>query len=246
MRGIILIPVLVVLAGVLCADDNAPIVAQNPIAVESALVALPLPASQLAAEVPPPLPRRLFGFVPNYRAEQDSPEYHPLTSWQKFKIAEKDSFDWPNYFVLAGYAMQTQVAVHGWHGPGVGKTFAGFYARSFGDQLIGNYVTEAVLPVLLHEDPRFFRSGQGTARLRSWRAIRQVLVTRTENGRERFNYSEVVGNSAVTAITGLYYPGSRSLGVGAERVALQLGNDAVTNLLTEFWPDIKHHFHRLH
>ena len=34
--------------------------------------------------------------------------------------------------------------------------FAKFYARSVGDQIIGSYLTEAILPSLLHEDPRFF------------------------------------------------------------------------------------------
>ena len=101
-----------------------------------------------------------------------------------------------------------------------------------------------MLPALLHEDPRFFRSGQGPVAGRAWHAVRQVLVTRTENGHERFNFSEVVGNSAVAAITSLYYPDNRSLGAGAERVTLQLGNDALSNLLTEFWPDIKRRIHR--
>jgi len=189
--------------------------------------------------------KRLFGVLPNYRAEQDSPEYKPLKAWEKFKIAERDTFDWPNFPMMAGFALQTQIAEKGWHGAGMGRSFAEYYARSFGDALIGNYMTEALLPSLLHEDPRFFRSGVGPVWKRAYKAARQVLVTRTENGHERFNFSEVLGNSAVVAVTSIYYPDSRRLGPGATRVGLQIGNDVISNLLTEFWPDVKRHLQPL-
>ena len=145
--------------------------------------------------------KRLFGVLPNYRADDEKAEYKPLKTWEKFKIAERDTFDWPNYFLNAGFALQNEIAEKGWHGTGMGKNFAEFYGRSFADAFIGNYVTEAVLPTLLHEDPRFFRSGVGPVWKRAYRAARQVLVTRTENGKERFNFSEVLGNSIVVGVT---------------------------------------------
>jgi hypothetical protein len=183
--------------------------------------------------------KRLFGVLPNYRADQETADYKPLQVWEKFKIAEKDTFDWPNFPLMAGFAMQTQVAQNGWHGKAFGRTFAEYYARSFGDAFIGNFITEAAMPSLLHEDPRFFRSGVGSVWRRAYKAARQVLVTRTENGGQTFNYSEVVGNSIVVAITSAYYPDSRRLGPASERVGLAIGNDVVSNLLTEFWPDVK-------
>lgn len=196
------------------------------------------------------LDKRLFGVIPNHRAEQESTDYRPLKAWEKFKIAERDTFDWPNFPLMAGFALQTQIAEKGWHGRAMGRTFAQYYARSFADGLIGNYITEAVLPSLLHEDPRFFRSGTGTVWKRAFKATRQVFVTKTENGKPCFNFSEVVGNAAVVAATSLYYPDSRRLGPGLERVGLQIGNDMISNLLTEFWPDVKRHMqpllHRRH
>jgi hypothetical protein len=52
----------------------------------------------------------------------------------------------------------------------------------------------------------------------------------------------------VVALTSSYYPDSRSVGEDAERLGMALGNDAISKLMTEFWPDIKrrlrfgHHF----
>ena len=97
------------------------------------------------------------------------------------------------------------------------------------------------MPSLLHEDPRFFRSGIGPVWKRAYKAARQVVVTRKENGHESFNFSEVLGNAAVVAVTSIYYPDSRRLGPGATRIGLQVGNDVVSNLLTEFWPDVRRH-----
>ena len=189
--------------------------------------------------------KRLFGVIPNHRAEQASAEYKPLKTWEKFKLAERDTFDWPNFPLMAGFALQTQIAEKGWHGKAVGRNFAEYYARTFGDALIGNYVTEALVPSLLHEDPRFFRLGVGPVWKRAYKAARQVLVTRKEDGREGFNFSEVLGNTAVVAATSLYYPDARRLRPASTRVGLQIGNDVISNLLTEFWPDVKRQMLRL-
>lgn len=183
--------------------------------------------------------KRLFGAVPNYRAADEPEVYKPLTVSQKFKIAERDTFDWPNLFLMAGFAMQTQIAEKGWHQAGFGRNFGEYYGRTFGDALIGNYVTEAVMPTLFHEDPRFFRSGIGTVWNRAYRAARQVAVTRSTDGHLRFNCSEFFGNATVVAATSLYYPGERRLAPSAERLGMVIGNDMMSNLLTEFWPDVK-------
>jgi hypothetical protein len=190
--------------------------------------------------------KRLFGVIPNYRAEQTWGTYQPLTTTQKYHIARSDSFDWPNYFLLAGYAVQSQVVSGGFSHNGGAAGFAKFYARSLGDQIIGSYVTEAILPSLLHEDPRFFRLGTGTFWHRSSYATSRVFITRMDNGKARFNVSELAGNAGVVAVTALYYPDSRSATAGVERYGMQLGNDAISNLLTEFWPDLRRHLRFQH
>ena len=150
-----------------------------------------------------------------------------------------DSFDWPNFPLLAGYALESQVAAGGFSHNGGLTGFAEYYARGFSDQIIGSYVTEAILPSLLHEDPRYFRLGTGTFWHRTYYAATRIFVTRKDDGSTGLYYSELVGNIGVDAITTWYYPNSRSIPLNAERYALQLGNDAVSNILTEYWPDIK-------
>jgi hypothetical protein len=198
------------------------------------------PALELAQPELDPVSKRLFGVIPNYRADQLSPTYKPLTTAEKYKIAHDDSFDWPNFPLLVGYTLQAQVASGGFKHNGGLTGFGEFYARGAGDQVIGSYLTEAILPGALHEDPRFFRIGTGTFFHRIYYAASRVIVTRKDDGHTGFYISEVIGNMGVVAVTSLYYPASQTAARGAERYAMQLGNDAVSNILTEFWPDIKH------
>ena len=189
--------------------------------------------------------KRIFGVIPNHRATQDSADYKPLKTWEKFKLAERDTFDWPNFPLMMGFALQTQIAEKGLHGKAFGRNFAQYYGRTFADGIIGNYITEALVPSLLHEDPRFFRSGIGPVWKRAYKAARQVAVTRKEDGKPGFNFSEILGNTAVVAATSLYYPDARRLGPAATRVGLQIGNDVLSNLMTEFWPDVKRQIQHL-
>lgn len=207
------------------------------------------PAPPSALEIAPdpglklltlPNQKRLFGVIPNYRADNLRTEYIPLSTAEKFKIAKSDSFDWPNYLLLVGFAAQSQMAEGGFkHGAAAG--FGKFYARSVGDQIIGSYVTEAILPTLFHEDPRFFRVGTGSLGSRAFHAMYSVVVSKRDNGTMGFSYSEVLGNASVVAATTLYYPDSRSASSGLGRLGMALGNDVISNLLTEFWPDVKRH-----
>lgn len=188
---------------------------------------------------PEPVSNRLFGVIPNYRAAETLETYKPLTKREKYHIAFEDSFDWPNFFLLAGYAAQSQIAAGGFHHSGGLPVFGEYYARGFSDQIIGSYVTDAILPSLLHDDPRYFRLGTGTFWHRTYYAASRIFVTRRDNGTSRFNITEIAGNIGVDAITTWYYPDSQSASEGLERFGMQLGNDAISNILTEFWPDIK-------
>jgi hypothetical protein len=213
-------------------------VANQPVPDSAVPLAQP-PAAKASQPEPAPVSKRLFGMIPNYRADQTSDSYQPLTVAQKFKIAREDSFDWPNFPLLVGYTLQAQVAAGGFRHNGGMEGFGEYYARGFADQVIGSYVTEAILPSLLHEDPRYFRLGAGTFVHRVANATAHVFITRGDNGKTRFFASEVLGNAAVAAIGSTYYPNSGSPSEISEHYGLQLGNDAVSNILTEFWPDIR-------
>jgi len=128
-------------------------------------------------------------------------------------------------------------------GQGV-KGYAKRIATSYADQAVGNLMTEAIFPSLLHEDPRYFRRGAGSGS--NWHrvgyAITRVMVVRTDKGTWRFNYSEWLGNGASVAASNLYYPSdTRNVTDNVQKLGLQIGTDAISQVLKEFWPDWKRH-----
>jgi len=188
--------------------------------------------------------KRAYGILPNYRTVEGNEEVQPLTVQRKFWIAAKDSFDYPVYFVTAGFAGLSQIENSN---PSFGQGMKGYalrYAAAYGDQVIGNMMTEGVFPSLLHEDMRYYRRGKGGRLERTFYALTCILVTRTDAGGTRFNFSEVAGNSAAVAISNAYNPDIRSLPENFEKLGVQLGADALSNLLKEFWPDVKRKLHR--
>jgi hypothetical protein len=183
--------------------------------------------------------KRAFGFVPNYKTADASVPYHPITPKQKMTIAAQDSFDWTLSLVAAGYAGLGQLTNQN---PSLGQGLEGYgnrFVRGYADQILGNVVVEGAMPILTREDPRYFRRGQGTFWSRVGYATSRIIVTRTDRGGTEFNYSEVVGNSIAVGISDEYYPANRSLGANAQKLTFQLATDAVSNVLKEFWPDVK-------
>jgi hypothetical protein len=167
----------------------------------SAISEQPLPEKQQPTLGP--VSKRLLGVVPNNRADQIRDTYTPLTTAEKFHIARSDSFDWPNYFLLAGLATESQLAAGGFSHSGGITGFGEAYSRSLGDQIIGSYVTEAILPSLLHEDPRYFRVGSGTFLRRAGYATSRIFVTRMDEGYNRFIRVWVIAMGFASAAGGV-------------------------------------------
>jgi len=204
------------------------------------------PAEEPAALRPgtEPIDKRIFGVLPNYRTADGSAPFVSITTKRKFVIASKDSFDYPVYLLSAAFAGLYQLEDQDpSFGQGV-KGYAKRIATSYADQAVGNLMTEAIFPSLLHEDPRYFRRGAGSGS--NWRrvgyAITRVMVVRTDKGTWRFNYSEWLGNGASVAASNLYYPSdTRNVTDNVQKLGLQIGTDAISQVLKEFWPDWKRH-----
>jgi len=200
--------------------------------------ASPLSAAPPATS-PPVSDKRIFGVLPNYRTTASSLQYQRISPKQKMSIAAKDSFDWSVSLVAAGYGGLGQITNQN---PSFGQGAKGYgnrFVRTYADQIIGNVLAEGAVPILLHEDPRYFRLGQGSFWRRVGYASSRVFVTRTDSGGGRFNCSEVIGNSLAVGVSNAYYPGSRNLGANFQKLTIQVGTDAFTNVLKEFWPDVK-------
>jgi len=186
-----------------------------------------------------PPDKRVFGVLPNYRTANDTGVYTPITSKQKFIIASKDSFDYPLVLLAAATAGFGQLTNQN---PSFGQGMAGYGRRvgtGYADQAIGNIMTEGIFPTMLREDPRYFRRGYGSKWGRTWYAATRVFVTRTDSGGKRFNFSEVLGNATGVAISNSYYPDGRNASDNLTRLGQQIAIDSISQVLKEFWPDVK-------
>jgi hypothetical protein len=191
-------------------------------------------------------PKRLFGIVPNYRTTQGQTEYIPLTSAEKFRIATRDSFDRGTLILsglFAGESLLTKSSPSFGQGP---SAFARYYAASYGDFAIGNFMTEAVYPSLFHEDPRYFQRQTGSTLSRLGYAVKQIVWTRTDSGKMQFNFPEILGNSSSVAISNAYYPDGRTAANAATRLSMQIGLDMAGNILKEFSPELSRLLSRKH
>jgi hypothetical protein len=208
------------------------------------------PSADVTEPAPPAAPviedKRVFGVLPNYRTAENNAVYTPITSKQKLIIATKDTIDYPLFLLGGGLAGIAQVTnEHPLFGQGVAG-YAHRYSTAYADQFIGNYFTEALLPILFHEDPRYFRRGHGSKLGRTAYAATRIFVTRTDTGGTSFNFAEVVGNSMAAAAGNGYYPGETHWADNVSRLAQDLATDAISQVLKEFWPDVKRRYFSRH
>src|SRR6266849_5696006 len=183
---------------------------------------------------------RIFEVLPNYGTVENAKELPPMTAGQKFRLATAGVFDWGSYpfnGILAGIAQAKNDPKEWGQGWGAyGKRFG----ASFTDNSIGTYMTTAVFPSLLHEDPRYYQLGNGRFVHRAYHGINRLFVTRTDSGHDHFNYSESVGNAVAAGISNIYHPAEdRTVSRNLTTFAFLIIYDGLSNELKEFWPDIR-------
>jgi hypothetical protein len=201
------------------------------------------PADPTPASPSEPAPsKRIFGIIPNYRTYPLLKDYKPITAKAKWRIAVDDSFDRGTVALAAAFAGEGQLSNSN---RSFGQGMAG-YGRYFGtayaDFVIGDFMTEAIYPTMLHQDPRYFRRGTGSGISRLGYAMSQIFWTHSDSGRMQFNFSEVLGNSTAVAISNAYYADNRTAGSAVGKLSIQLSVDMAGNILKEFWPDLNRKF----
>jgi len=198
---------------------------------------------------PQPLPlenKRILGIIPNNRTWPSLKDYKPLSPREKFEIARQDSFDRGTVILAAVFAANAQLSnANPSFGQGM-KGYSRYFGASYGDFIIGNYMSEAIYPTLLHQDPRYFRRGIGSVCSRLGYSIGQIFWTHTDSDHTQFNYSEILGNSTAVALSNAYYPESRNVTDAATKLGMQIGVDMASNVLKEFWPDVSRRFSTKH
>jgi hypothetical protein len=220
-----------------------------PIVLLISLLSIPAFCQQAvpATTSPPdPEPKRVLWIIPNFRTSPSLADYKPLSPREKFRIATLDSFDRGTVALGVLFAAEAQLTnSNPSFGQGV-RVYAHYFCTDYADYVIGDYMTEAVFPTVLHQDPRYFRHGTGSGWSRLGYAAGQIFWTHNDSGRGQFNLSEIAGNSTAVAISMAYYPENRDVADGVSKPGSQLGVGIASNILKEFWPDLERKVSRKH
>lgn len=177
--------------------------------------------------------QRIFGFIPNFYVQYD-PNAAPLTTKLKFQLAAKVSFDPVTLVGVGVFAAANQAGNTPNYRQGVigyAERYGAAYANGVSDIMIGG----AILPSLLHQDPRYFYQGTGTGKSRAVHALTSPFVCKGDNGQWQPNYSTMGGDLAAAALSNAYYPPSnRGVGLFLGNFLIDTGQRAAANLAQEF------------
>ena len=182
--------------------------------------------------------QRIAGVVPNFNVSYNE-DAAPLSPKQKLQLAFHSATD-PVSFGVAGFDAGFSQAEDDFPGYGQGaqgyaKRFGASYVDNFDGTMLGN----AIFPILLKQDPRYFRRGKGRFTTRFLYSISTTVWCRNDNGSHGPNYSNILGNLAAGGISNLYYPASdRGAGLTFERGFTVTAYGAAGGIFNEFWPDI--------
>lgn len=182
--------------------------------------------------------QRIGGVVPNFNVVLGG-QALPLTPREKFDLAFHTIID-PYTIAIAGvaggYGEVTDDHTGYGHGPaGYFKRAGAAYADSADGTLIGN----AILPVILHQDPRYFRKGTGTIKSRIIYSALTTVICRSDAGKRQFNTSNVLGNLISGAISNAYYPANeRGVGLTIENGLIVTLEGMLGAQILEFSPDV--------
>ena len=183
--------------------------------------------------------------MPNFNVSMGG-AFVPLTPSQKWSLSWHtivDPYTFALAFVIGGGLGEIEDDHQGYNwGP------AGYFKRtgaSYLDNIDGNLIGNFMLPVLLHQDPRYFRKGEGSIVSRVVYSALTTFICRGDNGRKQFNLSNVAGNFISGGISNIYYPSD-------ERGAVLTIENGITVTLEgmlgaqlfEFSPDVTNYIHK--
>lgn len=177
--------------------------------------------------------QRVLRFIPNFYVTY-RPDAVPLTTKLKFRLAWKSSTDPVTILGTAFLAgLQQAGDQYGEFGQGLegyGKRLGAGYA----DVVASTFLSGAIFPSLLKQDPRYFYKGVGSTGSRLVYAIANPVRCKGDNGRWQVNYSNIAGAFAGAALSTTFYPtpnpGMHTLSNGFVR----LGESSLAGVIQEF------------
>lgn len=178
--------------------------------------------------------QRVFGVFQNFYTSYIW-DAQPMPVKQKYRLAFRSLIDPPQYLIVAGIAgAEHYNGTFPGYGPGI-EGYGKRYGATLADTVTGRLVGSALLPVVLHQDPRYFYQGSGGYGSRAWHAVESVFVTRGDNGRQQPNYSHLGGSLAAGAMSNLYHPEtSRGVDNTFKTFGISVAGNIAGNLFREF------------
>lgn len=209
-----------------------PIVLSIATVVTSVRVAVD-PVEVATEEVKEEEHQRVLGFIPNFYVT-----YHedaaPLTTKLKFHLAWKSTTD---PITLAGTAFLAGVQQAGDQYPEFGQGAQGYGKRlgaGYADVVASTFLSGAVFPSLLKQDPRYYYKGSGSTRSRIWRAVSNSIICKGDNGRWQANYSNIAGSFGGAAVSSTFYP-ARNQGLFVlSNGFIRMGESSLAGVVQEF------------
>jgi hypothetical protein len=178
--------------------------------------------------------QRVFGILPNFYVSYEGDNAAPLTIKMKFQLAWRISYD-PVTIAGIGFTAGLRQAADSPNYQqglkGYGERFGATAADGFSDIMIGG----AILPSLLHQDPRYFYQGTGTTGWRLRHAMLSPFIAKGDNGKWQPNYSSVGGDLGSAALSNLYFPKSnRGPGLVFSQFVIGTAERMAANVAQEF------------
>jgi hypothetical protein len=179
--------------------------------------------------------QRVLGVIPNFYVSYDK-DVVPLTTSQKYRLAVRMSLD-PIAFATAAATAGVEQSQNEFSGYGQGvRGYARRFGAVYGDGFNSTLIGDAILPSILHQDPRYLYKGVGSIRSRALYAIASIVICKGDNGHWQPNYSNVFGNLAAAGISNLYYPSTNRSGarLTIDNSLLVTASGAIGALFEEF------------
>jgi hypothetical protein len=184
---------------------------------------------------------RLFYTLPNFLSVENAANIPTMTTGEKFRVIARSSFDpvefvWYGVISAVGQAQNSESA----YGQGWGA-YGKRYATNLADGTVEGFMTSAILPSVLKQDPRYYVLGHGGFWHRSSYALSRLIITRSDSGSSQFNASEIFGSASAAAIStyGYHPENEKTVGNAASVWGTQAAYDGLAFVVKEFWPDIR-------
>jgi len=193
-------------------------------------------------------PKRILGFMPNFRSVSSGSKPHPPGWKYNFIVATRQSTDYSSFVFLGVTSLTAEgMDMHPSLGKGIGGAWA-YSWRGFLDKSDNTYLSAWLLSSALHEDTRFYALGTGhSIPMRELYVISRQGVARTYGGRQTPNVAGLGAKVLTQIVSRTYYPSSATtFPVLATKFAYSAMRDIAITSIREFYPDAAAHFIRKH